>query len=112
MSSMQETTDAAFEHDVLLADRPVLVDFWAPGCRPCHAIAPILRELAERHADRLRVTRVNVDENPEVAARYAVLTLPTVILFAGGRAEEVIVGARSRSHFQRTLAPWLAGTPA
>ncbi len=112
MSTVLETTDEAFERDVLLADLPVLVDFWAPGCRPCRAVAPILDELAERHADRMRVTRVNVDENPEVAARYAVLTLPTVILFAAGRAEEVIVGARSRSHFQRALAPWLSHAPA
>jgi thioredoxin 1 len=112
MSRMLETTDAAFERDVLLADLPVLVDFWAPWCGPCRAIAPILEELAERHAHRVRVVSVNVDENPETAARYAVLALPMVILFAGGRAEETIVGARSRSHFQRALARWLSGTPA
>ncbi|MDQ3874054.1 MAG: thioredoxin domain-containing protein [Actinomycetota bacterium] len=109
---MLETSDAAFERDVLLADLPVLVDFWAPGCHPCRAVAPILDELAKRHGDRMRVARVNVDENPELAARYAVLTLPTVILFAGGRVEEVIIGARSRSHFQRTLARWVSVTPA
>ena len=102
-----ETTDATFEQDVLRSRIPVLVDFWAPWCGPCRTIAPILEGLAESHAGRLAVVKVNVDENLETAGHYAVLSLPTVILFAGGRAEETLVGARPRSHYVDAVDRWL-----
>lgn len=104
---MRELTDATFEHEVLQADRPVVVDFWAPWCGPCKAVEPVLADLAEQHAGRVEFTKLNIDENPVVASHYGVLAIPTAILFAGGEARETVVGARGRSHYERVWAPWL-----
>ncbi|HEX2292269.1 MAG TPA: thioredoxin [Gaiellaceae bacterium] len=105
---MVEVTDASFEQDVLQADRPVVVDFWAPWCGPCHALEPVLTRLEDQAGGRVRFVRVNVDQNPVSASRYEVLALPTAILFAGGEARETVVGARSPSHYERAWASWLA----
>ena len=100
-------TDANFEQDVLLADRPVVVDFWAPWCGPCKAVDSILEELAEAHAGRVEFAKLDIDESYETAARYGVLSIPTAILFEGGEARETVIGARSRGHYERVWAPWL-----
>jgi thioredoxin 1 len=104
-----DVTDANFEGEVLQGEVPVLVDFWAPWCGPCRAIEPILEQLASEHARRLRVVRVNVDENYVTASRYGVLSLPTIILFQGGEPRETLVGAYPRSRYERALGPWVAG---
>jgi thioredoxin 1 len=102
-----DVTDASFDRDVLESETPVVVDFWAPWCRPCDAIEPILLALEQEGGGTTRFVRLNVDENPIAAARSGVLTLPTVILFDRGEARETIVGARSRRHFEEKLGPWL-----
>jgi thioredoxin 1 len=104
---MREVTDETFERDVLGAERPVVIDFWAPWCGPCKAVEPILAQLAEDHAGRVEFAKQNIDDHPEVAARYGVLSIPTTILFEGGEARESVVGARSRSHYERAWATWL-----
>ena len=94
-------TDESFEREVLRDDRPVVVDFWAPWCRPCLAVERVLAGLAEEDGGRVRLARVNIDENPSVASRYDVLSLPTVMLFEGGRVTDTVVGARSRGRYER-----------
>jgi len=103
---MKDVTDASFETDVLAAGRPVVVDFWAPWCGPCRAIAPALEELAGE-TDRVEFVKLDIDENPEAAARFGVLSIPTVILFADGQARETVIGARPKRHFAQAFASYL-----
>jgi thioredoxin 1 len=103
---MIEVTDTTFEEEVLRADGPVLVDFWAPWCKPCEAIEPHLRAIAGESGAKL--VRVDVDTELGLTSRYAVLSLPTVLLFSGGELRETVLGARSRAHFERAFAAWLS----
>jgi len=93
MSTPYEVTDAEFEEQVLQADRPVLVDFWAPWCGPCLRLAPVIDELAEEMGDRIRVMKLNTDENPESPGKYGVMSIPTLILFKDGQETIRLVGA-------------------
>ena len=104
---MLDVTHATFDEEVLRSELPVVVDFWAPWCRPCRAIEPHLVALADTHAGRLRLVKLDVDTNLGVASRYGVLTLPTVILFSDGEPRVTILGARPARHFAEAFAPWL-----
>ena len=102
---MDEVTDETFAAEVLASAEPVIVDFWAPWCKPCEAIEPHLRAIAEERG--VRLVRVNVDASLAVSSRHGVLALPTVILFTAGEARATVNGARSRAHFERAFAPFL-----
>ncbi len=104
---MDDVTDKTFADEVLASPIPVIVDFWAPWCKPCEAIEPNLIAIADAHEGRVRLVRVNVDDNVAVSGRYGVLSLPTVMLFSGGDACVTIFGTRSRSHYERALVPLL-----
>ena len=101
---MESVGAAAFEHDVLDSPIPVMVDFWAPWCKPCDAIEPHLRAIAVENEGRLRLVRLDVDTNLGVPGRYGVLALPTVILFSGGEPRGRVYGAHSRERYERLLA--------
>ncbi len=99
---MRELDSSTFDDAV--AAGPVAVDFWAPWCRPCRAIEAILDELAADNTGRVAFAKLNIDEHPEIASRYEVLSIPTVMLFAGGEPRGALVGARPRAHVERWLA--------
>jgi thioredoxin 1 len=107
---VKDVTDATFDAEVLQADKPVVVDFWAPWCGPCHAIAPILEELSAEHEEQVAFVKLDIDQNFRTASRYGVLSIPTTILFEGGEVRETVLGARPRSHFERAFAPWLGAS--
>ncbi|HET7675703.1 MAG TPA: thioredoxin TrxA [Gammaproteobacteria bacterium] len=96
-------TDASFEQDVLKADKPVLVDYWAEWCGPCKMIAPIIDTVAEDYADRLKVVKLNIDENPQTPPRYGIRGIPTLMLFKNGDVHAQKVGALSKSQLSAFL---------
>jgi thioredoxin 1 len=102
---VDEVTDETFDAEVLASDEPVLVDFWAPWCKPCETIEPHLRAITEERG--IRLIRVNVDTSLAVSSRYGVLALPTVILFSGGEPRATVHGARSRDYFERAFEAFL-----
>jgi thioredoxin 1 len=102
-----EVTDETFEDQVLRAETPVVVDFWAPWCGPCHAITPVLESLEQEAGDRVVFTKVNVDQNPVAASRYGVLSIPTVMIFEDGEPQETVLGARPREHYVQAWSRYL-----
>ena len=92
MSSVANVTDDSFDIEVIKADLPVLVDFWAPWCGPCKAVAPVVDDLSKEYEGRLKVVKLNTDENPNIAAQYGISGIPTLILFKGGEVVDRIVG--------------------
>jgi thioredoxin 1 len=101
--------DANFEEEIIRADLPVLVDFWAPWCAPCHMIAPAVADLAEKYAGKLKVCKVNVDETPAAANRYGIRGIPTLMIFQGGQVVEQIVGVVPKEFLEGKVAAHLPG---
>ena len=100
---VKHVTDANFDQEVLKSDKAVLIDFWAPWCAPCRAIAPLIDELAGEYAGRLKVVKINVDDNPETPARYGVRGIPNLLIVKNGQVKEQIVGAVPKSHLVRAV---------
>jgi len=103
---MDEVTDATFATEVLSSEIPVIVEFGAPWCRPCKAIEPALLQIADAAAGRVRLVKLDIDGNLGTPSRYGILSVPTVILFAGGEARETLVGPQSKSRYERAFAQY------
>ena len=104
MGATKETTDATFDADVLMSDLPVIVDFWAPWCGPCKAVAPILEELAVEHAGKVSILRLNTDDNPQMTSRYGITGIPTMNVYVKGKVVKSLVGALPKPKLVRELS--------
>lgn len=98
-----ELSDSSFESEVIKSDKPVLVDFWAPWCGPCRILAPIVEEIAESYTGRLKVGKLNVDDNQEITMRYRIRSIPTLILFKNGQALDQIIGAVPKTEIEKVV---------
>jgi thioredoxin 1 len=105
--NISDVTDNNFQAEVLESDKPVLVDFWAPWCGPCRVIAPSLEEIATEQAEQLTIVKLNVDDNQQTAAKYGVMSIPTMIVFKGGQPVHTIVGALPKKRLVAELEPAL-----
>ena len=103
MGMVAEVTDSSFQSDVLKSQEPVLVDFWAPWCGPCRMIAPMVEELAAENRGSIKVTKINIDDNPEAAQNYGVSSIPTLMIFKAGEVVERMVGVQPKSRLQQAL---------
>ncbi|MEA2293722.1 MAG: thioredoxin 1 [Solirubrobacteraceae bacterium] len=108
MASINEVTDNSFQAEVLEADTPVLVDFWAPWCGPCRMVAPVLEEIGDERGDALKIVKLNVDDNQQTAAQFEVLSIPTLILFKHGEVAAKVIGALPKKRLEAELEPALA----
>ena len=97
------TTDATFKEDVLEADKPVIVDFWAPWCGPCRMLTPIIESISEKMGDKVKVVKLNTDENPSTATSYGITGIPTVIIFNKGEVIQALVGVRQESEYIKLI---------
>jgi thioredoxin 1 len=107
MSAALEVKDNTFEQEVIESDVPVLVDFWAPWCGPCRMVAPVVEEIANQYAGKLKVVKVNTDENPGVAGKYGIRSIPTLMIFKEGQKVDMVVGAVPKTTLSSTLEKYL-----
>lgn len=105
--TLKNVTDASFATDVVASDKPVLLDFWAPWCGPCRMMGPVLEELATEYAG-IMVAKLNVDENPQTAMQFDVMSIPTLLVFSKGDVVKKIVGAMPKKRLIDEITPWLA----
>lgn len=108
MSSAKAVTDASFEQDVLNSGKTVLVDFWAEWCGPCRAVGPILDQIAAEHADKIDIVKLNVDENPQTAAKYQITSIPAMKVYKAGEVVKTVIGAKPKPALEHDLAEFLA----
>jgi thioredoxin 1 len=107
MSDLVELTSADFDDEVLKSDKPFLVDFWAVWCGPCRAVAPVVEAIAAENTDKLKAGKLNVDDEPAIAGRYQIRSIPTLVLFKGGEAVTTIVGAVPKGELLNRIEPYL-----
>ncbi|WP_018504086.1 thioredoxin [Parafrankia discariae] len=105
--STTKVTDGTFAAEVLKSDKPVLVDFWAEWCGPCKMVAPVLEEIAKEHGEKLRIVKLNIDENPEIARQYQIMSIPTMAVFVNGEVDKSIVGAKPKAALLRDLSAYI-----
>ncbi len=109
MAAASEVTDSTFNQEVLESNVPVLVDFWAPWCGPCRMVAPVVEEIAVQYDGKVKVVKVNTDENPQVASAYGIRSIPTLMIFKDGQRVDMVVGAVPKTTVANTLEKYLAG---